>query len=219
MVTATEQLVSDSPQKRIAGVYALAEISDTYRGEYKQRVVDILCGYLRTDRHGEHTQKFIERLEPGQSDEKPAGACHARLISPDAVVESTIFRVMRERLLRNRISVNEDLANTDKNLDNIQVKNTDQLWCDCAFDLQGAVLVENLNLSQVSFDSNVNFDDVYFPSRSNFSHSVFSGTVSFLRARFDVAKFERASFDEVSFRKQPSLAYIIFVNGGSSGNT
>lgn len=35
---------------RIAGVYALADVADTYEGPYHQRVVDILCGYLRTDR-------------------------------------------------------------------------------------------------------------------------------------------------------------------------
>ena len=50
LVRAVQQLGDASPQVRIAGVYALADVADTYEGPYHQRVVDILCGYLRTDR-------------------------------------------------------------------------------------------------------------------------------------------------------------------------
>lgn len=42
---AVSQLGSSSPQVRIAGVYALEALAF---GKYKQRVVNILCGYLRT---------------------------------------------------------------------------------------------------------------------------------------------------------------------------
>ena len=45
---ATRLLDSDVASTRIAGVMVLAEIADTYRGNYRQSVVDILCGYLRT---------------------------------------------------------------------------------------------------------------------------------------------------------------------------
>lgn len=50
MQDAVNQLGSDKVSTRIAGVYALTDIADTYRGGYRQRVVDILCGYLRSDR-------------------------------------------------------------------------------------------------------------------------------------------------------------------------
>lgn len=50
LVRAVQQLGDPSPQVRIAGVYALADVADTYGGPYHQCVVDILCGYLRTDR-------------------------------------------------------------------------------------------------------------------------------------------------------------------------
>ena len=50
LVRAVQQLGDPSPQVRIAGVYALADVTDTYGGPYHQCVVDILCGYLRTDR-------------------------------------------------------------------------------------------------------------------------------------------------------------------------
>ena len=53
--SAIQQLGSRSPQVRIAGVYALADVADTYRSEihgvdYNKRAVEILCGYLRTAR-------------------------------------------------------------------------------------------------------------------------------------------------------------------------
>lgn len=56
LADAVQQLGSESPQVRIAGAYALADVADTYGSEnygvdYNKRVVEILCGYLRTDRH------------------------------------------------------------------------------------------------------------------------------------------------------------------------
>ena len=55
LVDAVQQLGHQSPQVRIAGVYALADVADTYGSEkygvdYDKRVFEILCGYLRTDR-------------------------------------------------------------------------------------------------------------------------------------------------------------------------
>ncbi|GAA1046116.1 hypothetical protein [Rothia amarae] len=47
---AIEMLGAEAVSTKIAGVYALTDISDTYGGRYKQRVVDILCGYLRSAR-------------------------------------------------------------------------------------------------------------------------------------------------------------------------
>lgn len=45
-----EQLANKSPQIRIAAIYSLADIADIYRGNFRQRVVNVLCGYLRTKR-------------------------------------------------------------------------------------------------------------------------------------------------------------------------
>ena len=50
MQDAVDQLGSDRASTRIAGVYALTDVADTYGGGYRQRVVDILGGYLRSDR-------------------------------------------------------------------------------------------------------------------------------------------------------------------------
>ena len=55
LVDAVQQLGDQSPQVRIAGVYALADVAGTYGSEnhgvdYNKRAVEILCGYLRTVR-------------------------------------------------------------------------------------------------------------------------------------------------------------------------
>ncbi|MDO5061490.1 MAG: pentapeptide repeat-containing protein, partial [Actinomycetaceae bacterium] len=82
---AVAQLGSESPQVRLAGVYALADVADTYLGGYKQRVVDILCGYLRTDR----------------SDQLVGGKFK------DAAVESAIIKVIGEHLRKDREELKE----------------------------------------------------------------------------------------------------------------
>lgn len=84
MQDAVNQLGSDKVSTRIAGVYALTDIADTYRGRYRQRVVDILCGYLRSDR----TSYALDEFGNTVKDE------FGRLVksgSSDEAVESTIL--------------------------------------------------------------------------------------------------------------------------------
>lgn len=50
ILEAAALLSDDKPINQIAGVYALTAIADKFREEYNQRVVDILCAYLRTSR-------------------------------------------------------------------------------------------------------------------------------------------------------------------------
>ena len=55
LVDAVHQLGDQSPQVRIAGVYAIADVANIYGSEkygvdYNKRAVEILCGYLRTPR-------------------------------------------------------------------------------------------------------------------------------------------------------------------------
>jgi len=50
MSAAITMLGDRAPSTRIAGVYALADIADRQGIGYRQRIVGILCGYLRTKR-------------------------------------------------------------------------------------------------------------------------------------------------------------------------
>ena len=81
LVDATSLLGSDVAATRIAGITVLAEIADTYKGNYRQQVVDILCGYLRT------THKDDER-------------------GHDNAVESTILNILASHLRKQRAGKN-----------------------------------------------------------------------------------------------------------------
>jgi len=75
LVDAVQQLGNQAPQVRIAGVYALDDVADTYGSEkyevdYNKRAFEILCGYLRTPRE------------------------------EDSAVESTILEILTQHLRR-----------------------------------------------------------------------------------------------------------------------
>lgn len=113
MQDAVDQLGSDRASTRIAGVYALTDVADTCGGGYRQRVVDILCGYLRSDRE---TYLLGADGKPATDQPRPGDA--------DKAVESTIFSVMRDHLRKER--------RNDKTGEPIvrQAVDDDQLWCD-----------------------------------------------------------------------------------------
>ncbi|MFC2361775.1 MAG: hypothetical protein ACFNME_13405, partial [Actinomyces dentalis] len=132
LLSGVQQLGSGSPQVRIAGVYSLADVADTYRGEYRQRVVSILCGYLRTQR-GEWRTIVNEQDGPEQSSEEKVYVSH------DGAVESTVLEVLVRHLRKRREKTKHREAVVT------QLVEDDQLWCDCTIDLHDAVLTEIAN--------------------------------------------------------------------------
>nr|WP_239458896.1 hypothetical protein [Bifidobacterium ruminantium] len=92
---AINQLGSDKASTRIAGVYALTDIADRYKGGYRQRVVDILCGYLRSDRANYALDELGQPVKNASGHLVKSGAS-------DEGVESTILSVMRDRLRKER---------------------------------------------------------------------------------------------------------------------
>ena len=181
---AVDQLGSDKASTRIAGVYALTDITDTYRGGYRQRVVDILCGYLRSDRE----------TYPLGEDGKPATGL-PRSGDADEAVESTILSVMRDHLRKER--------RNDKTGETIvrQAVDDDQLWCDCAFDLHEATFHEAVDLTDSTFECVPNFRGTKFERRANFGGAHFADNVDFFGATFTGgADFGGAHFaDNVDF--------------------
>lgn len=165
MQDAVDQLGSDRASTRIAGVYALTDVADTYGGGYRQRVVDILCGYLRSDRE----------TYPLGADGKSA-TDQPRSGDADKAVESTIIAVMRNHLLKERKDDNREIRVQ-------QIVRDDQLWCDCAFDLHG-----------VAFHEGVNFMESTFECYTNLCGSVFKGYVNFCKANFNIVDFREATF-------------------------
>lgn len=103
LLSAVQQLGSESLQVRIAGVYALADVADTYRGDYRQRVVNILCGYLRTWRGTWETVADVE----GDADESATKKVY---VSHDGAVESTVLEVLSRHLRKRRAPSSVDLS-------------------------------------------------------------------------------------------------------------
>lgn len=175
---AINQLGSDKASTRIAGVYALADIADTYRGGYRQRVVDILCGYLRSDRE----------TYPLGEDGKPATG-RPRSGDADKAVESTILSVMCDRLRKERKDDKTGKTTVRQTVDD------DQLWCDCEFDLHEATFHEIVDLLYFTFECVPNFLGTKFERGAGFVRARFTGMACFIGARFTgVAYFRGARF-------------------------
>ncbi|WP_175955754.1 pentapeptide repeat-containing protein [Schaalia sp. Marseille-Q2122] len=171
LLEAVTQLGSDSPQVRIAGVYALADIADTFQGSYKQRVVDILCGYLRTDRSDGGVQ---------QSDTS------SPIRFRDAAVESTVLSVIASHVRKDADSAK---SWSECNFDihgaviHEHVPFTETIW-------KGVIQAES-----IQFLGNAVFTRASFSVGAIFGGASFSGAASFNGALFDgVAVFSEASF-------------------------
>ena len=191
LLSAVQQLGSGSPQVRIAGVYSLASVADTYRGEYRQRVVSILCGYLRTQR-GEW--RIIDSEQDG-----PEGPGEDRVyVSHDGAVESTVLEVLIRHLRKRREKTKHREAVT-------QLVEDDQLWCDCTIDLHDAVLTEiadferatfnDADFERATFKRYASFWGATFNHYANFQGATFKRDANFWRATFTNADFWRATFN------------------------
>ena len=181
LLSGVQQLGSGSPQVRIAGVYSLADVADTYRGEYRQRVVSILCGYLRTQR-GEWRTIVNEQDGPEQSSEEKVYVSH------DGAVESTVLEVLVRHLRKRREKTKHREAVT-------QLVEDDQLWCDCTIDLHDAVLTEIADFRGATFNRDANFRGATFTNDANFWDATFKRYADFRRATFKrYADFWDAAF-------------------------
>ena len=205
LVRAVQQLGDASPQVRIAGVYSLADVADTYEGLYHQRVVDILCGYLRTDRllkdaNGETRYATHEDGTPN----------HDQPLSTDGAVESTILSILASHLK----------AHSRTSAGNIISPGP---WSPCRLDLHGAYITEQVNFknTQISelnaqntkFSHDVCFSGSRFTRKVNFlnskfsQHAIFTGSQIACHANFGGATFiQLANFNKTTFNHD---AYFI----------
>ena len=186
LLSGAQQLGSGSPQVRIAGVYSLASVADTYRGEYRQRVVSILCGYLRTQR-GEWRTIVNEQKGPEQSSEEKVYVSH------DGAVESTVLEVLVRHLRKRCEKMKHREAIT-------QLVEDDQLWCDCTIDLHDAVLTEIANFGGATFTNVADFWGATFTNVANFGGATFTNNANFGGATFtNVANFQGATFNRYAY--------------------
>mgnify|MGYP000892393162 CR=1 FL=1 len=210
LLSGVQQLGSGSPQVRIAGVYSLADVADTYRGEYRQRVVSILCGYLRTQR-GEWRTIVNEQDGPEQSSEEKVYVSH------DGAVESTVLEVLVRHLRKRREKTKHREAVT-------QLVEDDQLWCDCTIDLHDTVLTEIADFQDATFTNNANFRGATFTNNADFGGATFTnnadfGGATFNRdANFGGATFtNNADFGGATFNRDANFGGATFTNNADFG--
>ena len=176
LVRAVQQLGDPSPQVRIAGVYALADVADTYEGPYHQRVVDILCGYLRTDRllkDANGDTRYATNDDGTPNFDHP--------LSTDGAVESTILFVLANHL---------HLSHQDKGAKGY----SEGRWSHCHIDLHNAHLTEAI-VFQNAFVGNINATGTHFTKDSSFLQCTFMSSANFLHAKFiEVVDFRYSKF-------------------------
>ena len=179
---AINQLGSDKASTRIAGVYALTDIADRYKGGYRQRVVDILCGYLRSDRSSYASDRSRQ----------PVWDASGHLVesaASDEAVESTILSVMRDRLRKER--KDDETGETIVR----QTVDDDQLWCACTFDLHEATFHGAVDLTYSTFECAPYFRGTKFERNADFRGTHFAGDAYFRGTRFaGDAYFRGATF-------------------------
>ena len=186
MQAAINQLGAEQASTRIAGVYALAEIADMHHGgqhngnrpddDYRQRIVDILCGYLRSDRERSTTDENGKPCKDGNYDK---------------AVESTIIAVMRKHLQKER-------SDDQRNQVVAQTLEDDQLWFACSFDLHGAHIHETFDLSGATIQTSMNCNNVQFHGGARF-HNCIIRYGSFVGATITDAWFDGATITNTWF--------------------
>ncbi|MYV78898.1 pentapeptide repeat-containing protein, partial [Streptomyces sp. SID1046] len=182
--TAAEQLGHDKAAVRLAGVYALGQLSDEWE-EQRQVCIDVLCAYLRM---------------PYETDPTASGYREG-----EREVRHTIIRVVREHLQGAGTSAGSSPSWSNCNFDFTGATFDGGNLSNSRF--EGMVLFDRARF----FGGTVSFDGVTFsPSstvsfeRATFSGGTvsfsgaefFGGTVSFKRARFSGAT---VSFDDGKF--------------------
>ena len=199
--TAAEELGSDKPAVRLAGVYAMAGLADDWE-ENRQTCVDVLCAYLR----------MPYEPDPGQD------APESQRLAFQAIreVRHTVIRVITAHLI-------EDAAVTWQGL------NFD--FTGVVFDggnFAGAQLSSGtVTFNGAQFSSGtVHFNNIQFSGcRVNFSEAQFSGAmVNFSGAQFSggMTYFGNAEFSggTVSFHNARfSGGMVYFLDAQFSGGT
>ena len=182
LLRAVQQLGDDSPQVRIAGVYALADVADTFEGPYHQRVVDILCGYLRTDRllkDPDGEARYALKEDGSPDDDKP--------LSNDGAVESTILSVLSSHLKTASRKPGADSPTFSPGP-----------WSHCTIDLHGTIFTEKVNLHRL-FLGNLDLSNTTFTQHANFSNTIFNNA-NFQGATFNYyTKFNNTIFTQPTY--------------------
>lgn len=211
LIRAVQQLGDTSPQVRIAGVYALADVADTYEGPYHQRVLDILCGYLRTDRLLKNANG-----ETCYVTNKNGTLDYDRPISSDGPVESAVLSIIASHLRPPRATIEGNRTEADSGpwsnyrIDLHNATLTEQIdFTGCHFkhlDLRRATLFDRAYFFKSRFIGAASFEHSSFKRPAHFNQTHFEFLSSFRGAKFETIYFDNAKFDSVSYFDEVTFA-------------
>lgn len=211
-----EQLANKSPQIRIAAIYSLADIADIYRGNFRQRVVNVLCGYLRTKRgdwsreHRAETssasndgfdairriaKKWLRNNQPSRMNQVK----DPHYENEEGSVESTAITVIADHLRENRSRNSQQSKRRRRTLDS-------RLWCDCAFDLHEAIILKKLDFNLVTLYSDIDVSGAKLMGGASFGGALIGGKMKAEGALFSGA----TSFAGSVFRGHASFVDAVF---------
>jgi len=205
LLHAVQQLGDSSAQVRIAGVYALANVADTYGDSHIQCVIDILCGYLRIDRTCEGLK------EDSSTNDKSTSFI-------DGPVESTILTVLANHLRPSHQKFHQ-WTSCSLNLHGATLTET--------VDFSDTHIGE-IDARDTKFGTAI-FERATFHGKANFENSIFTNVANFKCTNFKKeADFSDASFEqhvdfsgnsdeersifagEVKYREATFFGYVIF---------
>lgn len=185
LADAVQQLGSESPQVRIAGVYALADVADTYGSEkygvdYDKRVVEILCGYLRTDRLTSSARDYATESTiwdvVSNRTRTPYASSPGRWSPLDLDIHKT---VLVEEVKLGRAHIN-------------------------SIHFQGTTLMSRCSLVGLSTTGKADFNGATFSETANFSLTKL-GYANFNNARFE----SYAYFSSSEFKRAPWMEHLL----------
>ncbi|MGA4995868.1 pentapeptide repeat-containing protein [Nonomuraea bangladeshensis] len=198
---AADQLGSDQAPVRLAGLYALERLGE-HTPVLQQRVVDVICAYLR-----------MPWTPPAEQDRhakiRAAQRARTRTARPDAAGrdphEERQVRVTAQRILSDHLRHQDppshrwwQLRSADPN---------PRHWRDIRLDLTGAVLIDHdFNDCRVS---DARFGGATFTGGASFNNATFTGGAYFGGVTF----VGGASFGGVTFTGGASFSEVTFTGG------
>lgn len=205
-------LGSDKPSTRIAGVYELVEFADAHHEDSKQKIVNILCGYLRTNRSEDdgpvestiieqiriHTQKAEEKTSWSNCKFNFQGATFLGEINLSCSILNggTSFE---DAKFRSKVFFNDT-----EFPDGISfARATFQEYSSFKSKFEG-----KSSFAATNFHSKVNFSSAEFKSKVSFNKSTFKNDVHFLKSVFQ----GKACFDHVEFQGEATFTIAEFKN-------
>jgi hypothetical protein len=171
---AAGQLGDSKATVRLAGVYALASVADTW-ADQRQQSVDLLCAYLRMPYAGPSGIAAPDSTEITQSDSESRTTTVIRARHGEEQVRGTIVRVIADHL----------------------TGRTGTSWSDRDFDLSGSRL-EGVDFTGAVFGGWVSFARARFVGEARFDGANFARAVSFRDASFGDSALSKPPFADAS---------------------